>query len=261
MIDASPIVATVSTWETGRRTTAPHSLLLLARPTIGTRPSIRSTTSFPAKLASSSPPRSRSQGAATASAACGRSSARRSSPPSPTSTRATSRRTSPAARKFGYLLLWVIARREPDGDARAVPVGEARASPRGENLPEVCREHFPRRVNIGLWVQAEVIAMATDLAEFVGAAIGLNLLFGIPLFPAGAAHRRRRLRRSSRCRRAASGASRPSSPGLLGVIVARVRLQVVLAEPDPRRRSQAASCPASTAPRACCSRSGSSARR
>ena len=37
----------------------------------------------------------------------------------------------------------------------------------------------------GLWVQAELIAMATDLAEFVGAAIALNLLFGIPLFPAG----------------------------------------------------------------------------
>ena len=37
----------------------------------------------------------------------------------------------------------------------------------------------------GLWVQAELIAMATDLAEFVGAAIALNLLFGIPLLPAG----------------------------------------------------------------------------
>lgn len=48
-----------------------------------------------------------------------------------------------------------------------------------------CREHFPRRASLGLWVQAEIIAMATDLAEFVGAAIALNLLFGIPLFPAG----------------------------------------------------------------------------
>jgi manganese transport protein len=55
----------------------------------------------------------------------------------------------------------------------------------GRNLPELCREHFPRQVSWGLWVQAELIAMATDLAEFVGAAIALNLLFGVPLFPAG----------------------------------------------------------------------------
>jgi manganese transport protein len=55
----------------------------------------------------------------------------------------------------------------------------------GRNLPELCREHFPRQVTWGLWVQAELIAMATDLAEFVGAAIALNLLFGVPLFHAG----------------------------------------------------------------------------
>jgi manganese transport protein len=55
----------------------------------------------------------------------------------------------------------------------------------GKSLPELCRERFPRPVTWGLWVQAELIAMATDLAEFVGAAITLNLLFGVPLFPAG----------------------------------------------------------------------------
>jgi manganese transport protein len=55
----------------------------------------------------------------------------------------------------------------------------------GKNLPELCREHFPRPASLGLWVQAELIAMATDLAEFVGAAIALNLLFGVPLFVAG----------------------------------------------------------------------------
>jgi len=55
----------------------------------------------------------------------------------------------------------------------------------GKNLPEVCRERFPRPVSLALWVQAEIIAMATDLAEFIGAALALNLLFGIPLFPAG----------------------------------------------------------------------------
>jgi manganese transport protein len=52
-------------------------------------------------------------------------------------------------------------------------------------LPEVCRARFPRPVTFLLWVQAEIIAMATDLAEFIGAALALNLLFGIPLFPAG----------------------------------------------------------------------------
>jgi manganese transport protein len=55
----------------------------------------------------------------------------------------------------------------------------------GKNLAELCREHFPRRVTLGLWVQAELIAMATDLAEFIGAAIALNLLFGVPLFVSG----------------------------------------------------------------------------
>jgi manganese transport protein len=54
----------------------------------------------------------------------------------------------------------------------------------GKNLPEVCREEFSRRTSFLLWVQAEAIAMATDLAEFLGAALGFHLLFGIGLFPA-----------------------------------------------------------------------------
>jgi manganese transport protein len=48
----------------------------------------------------------------------------------------------------------------------------------------VCRERFSRRTSIGLWIQAEVIAMATDLAEFLGAAVGIHLLLDVPLFPA-----------------------------------------------------------------------------
>jgi manganese transport protein len=55
----------------------------------------------------------------------------------------------------------------------------------GRSLPEVCRDRFPRPVVVFLWIQAELIAMATDLAEFVGAALGLYLVFGIPLFVAG----------------------------------------------------------------------------
>ena len=55
----------------------------------------------------------------------------------------------------------------------------------GRNLPELARDALPRPVTWGLWVQAEIIAIATDLAEFVGAAIALNLLFGVPPFDAG----------------------------------------------------------------------------
>jgi manganese transport protein len=55
----------------------------------------------------------------------------------------------------------------------------------GRSLPEVCRDRFPFPVVIFLWVQAEFIAMATDLAEFVGAAVGITLVFGIPLFISG----------------------------------------------------------------------------
>jgi manganese transport protein len=50
----------------------------------------------------------------------------------------------------------------------------------GSSLPELCRARFGRRLNLALWLQGEVVAMATDLAEVTGAAVGLNLLFGIP---------------------------------------------------------------------------------
>src|SRR5215210_1149868 len=86
--------------------------------------------------------------------------------------------------QFGYLLLWVIL----TSNLMAMLIQSMSAKlgiATGKNLPEVCRERFPRFVTLGLWVQAEVIAMATDLAEFIGAALALNLLFGIPLFSAG----------------------------------------------------------------------------
>ncbi|MFN8224507.1 MAG: Nramp family divalent metal transporter [Gaiellales bacterium] len=85
--------------------------------------------------------------------------------------------------KFGYLLLWVVL----SANLMAMLIQSMSAKlgiATGRNLPEACRERFPRRVSIMLWLQAEVIAMATDLAEFIGAAIALNLLFGLPLFPA-----------------------------------------------------------------------------
>src|SRR5919198_1475768 len=85
--------------------------------------------------------------------------------------------------KFGFTLVWVIV--ASNLMAMLIQTLSAKLGiATGRNLPEVCRERFPRRVTLGLWVQAEVIAMATDLAEFLGAAIGFHLLFGIGLFPA-----------------------------------------------------------------------------
>ena len=89
-----------------------------------------------------------------------------------------------AGSKYGYALVWVVVL----AILMAVLVQYQSAKlgvVTGRDLPELCREHFPRTVSLGLWVQAELVAAATDLAEFVGAAIGLNLLFGIPMLPAG----------------------------------------------------------------------------
>ena len=85
--------------------------------------------------------------------------------------------------KFGYTLVWVIV--ASNLMAMLIQTLSAKLGiATGRNLPEICREQFSRRTSIGLWVQAEAIAMATDLAEFLGAAIGFHLLFGIGLFPA-----------------------------------------------------------------------------
>ena len=85
---------------------------------------------------------------------------------------------------FGYSLVWVVVL--ANLVAMLVQYESAKLGvASGRDLPEICRERFPRAVSRGLWVQAELVTMATDVAEFVGAAVGLNLLFGIPLFPAG----------------------------------------------------------------------------
>jgi manganese transport protein len=85
--------------------------------------------------------------------------------------------------QFGFTLVWVIV----GSNLMAMLIQTLSAKlgiATGRNLPEVCRERFSRRTAIGLWIQAEAIAMATDLAEFLGAAIGIHLLLGVPLFPA-----------------------------------------------------------------------------
>ncbi|HLE78092.1 MAG TPA: Nramp family divalent metal transporter [bacterium] len=82
--------------------------------------------------------------------------------------------------QFGYLLLWVIVASNLVAmlvQALSAKLGIAT----GLNLAETCREQFPRPIVWGMWVISELVAMATDLAEFLGAALGLYLLLGIPL--------------------------------------------------------------------------------
>ena len=88
-----------------------------------------------------------------------------------------------AGSRYGYLLLWVILVANLMGmliQSMSATLGIAT----GMSLPEACRVRHRRPTVLGLWVVAEVVAMATDLAEFIGAAIALNLLFGLPLLPA-----------------------------------------------------------------------------
>ena len=86
--------------------------------------------------------------------------------------------------QFGYLLLWVVLL----ANVMAMLIQYLSAKlgiVTDRNYPEVVRERFPRPFTWGMWVQAEIMAMSTDVAEFLGAALGLNLLFGVPLLPAG----------------------------------------------------------------------------
>jgi manganese transport protein len=84
--------------------------------------------------------------------------------------------------RFGYRLVWVIV--AANLMAMLIQTLSAKLGiATGRNLPELCRERFSHRTTMFLWVQAELIAMATDLAEFLGAAIGFQLLLGWALFP------------------------------------------------------------------------------
>ncbi|MGZ4902721.1 MAG: Nramp family divalent metal transporter [Halobacteriota archaeon] len=81
---------------------------------------------------------------------------------------------------FGYNLLWVVALASLMAmllQTLSAKLGVAT----GRNLAELCRLHFSKRVTYGMWVTSEVGAIATDIAEFLGASIALNLLFGIPM--------------------------------------------------------------------------------
>ena len=86
--------------------------------------------------------------------------------------------------QFGFLLLWVVVASNLTAmlfQALSAKLGIAT----GLNLAEVCRQELPPSVVWALWLVSELAAMATDVAEVLGAAIGFQLLFGLPLFPAG----------------------------------------------------------------------------
>jgi manganese transport protein len=83
--------------------------------------------------------------------------------------------------KYGYILLWVVVA----SNLMAMLIQSLSAKlgiATGKNLAELCRLHFPRPLVWLMWVLMELVAMATDLAEFLGAALGFNLLFGMPLW-------------------------------------------------------------------------------
>jgi manganese transport protein len=86
--------------------------------------------------------------------------------------------------RFGYLLLWVVL--AANLMAMLIQYLSAKVGiATDRTFPELFREHYPRSASRIMWLQAELMAMCTDVAEFVGAALGLNLLFGVPLLWAG----------------------------------------------------------------------------
>ncbi|RPK54593.1 Divalent metal cation transporter MntH [Streptomyces sp. ADI96-02] len=87
-----------------------------------------------------------------------------------------------AGAAYGYQLLWVIV--VANVVAMFVQYLSAKLGmATGRSLPELCRDTCGRPLTLLLWVQAEIVAIATDLAELIGGAVALSLLFGVPLIP------------------------------------------------------------------------------
>nr|WP_253073950.1 Nramp family divalent metal transporter [Bacillus velezensis] len=135
-----------------------------------------------------------------------------------------------AGSKYGYMLLWVIL--FSNLMAFLIQVLSAKLGiATGKNLPEIARGRYPKWVSAGLWIQGELVIMATDLAEFIGAALGLNLLFGIPMVEAaiiaaiGSFAILELQRRGYRALEAGIA-------GLLFVVVIAFALQTFFAKPD-----------------------------
>jgi len=136
-----------------------------------------------------------------------------------------------AGSRYGYLLLWVVL----ISNLMAILIQSLSAKlgiATGMNLPEVSREHLPEPVTFTLWIQGELVVMATDLAEFIGAALGLYLLFGIPLFPAAiisaiGSFAILELQRRG-VRQLEAGIA-----GMVFIVVLAFALQMFFAQPDP----------------------------
>jgi manganese transport protein len=135
-----------------------------------------------------------------------------------------------AGSQFGYLLLWVVLM--ANLMAMVVQTQSAKLGiASGMNLPEACRENFSRKTSFLLWIQAELVAMATDIAEIVGAALALNLLFGMPLLEAAVVSgaisfavlelQRRGFRRLE-----------AGIAGMVGIVVLGFAFEIIAAEPD-----------------------------
>ena len=159
--------------------------------------------------------------------------------------------------RYGYLLLWVVL--AANLMAMVVQYLSAKLGiVTGRACPNWSATGFRRPATWGMWVQAEVMAMATDVAEFLGAALGLNLLFGVPMLPAGLitglitfavlglqARGRRRFELAI--------------IALLGLVVRRLPVRDAPARPVGLPVRCTACCPAWTAPARCTWRPGSSA--
>jgi manganese transport protein len=134
--------------------------------------------------------------------------------------------------QFGYSLLWVVLAANLIGmlvQTQSAKLGIAT----GKNLPELCRQEFPRKTSLALWVQGELVAMATDVAEVIGAALGLYLLFGIDLFWAGViagAGSFAILTLQQRGFRKLEAVI----AGFVGIVIASFVFEVTQSDPDPR---------------------------
>lgn len=133
--------------------------------------------------------------------------------------------------QFGYALLWVVLAANLIGmlvQTQSAKLGIAT----GRNLPELCRELFSRRTSRGLWVQGELVAMATDVAEVIGAALGLYLLTGIPLFWSGVITAAASFAILSLQQRGFRKLEAVIT-GFVGIVIAAFVWEVTHSEPDP----------------------------
>jgi manganese transport protein len=136
-----------------------------------------------------------------------------------------------AGSKYGYMLLWVIVAANLMAaliQSMSAKLGIAT----GKNLPELCGEHFSKWTSIFLWIQAELVIIATDLAEFIGASLGLHLLFGISLVPAALLTAAGSFAILEMQRRGVRSLEAIIS-GMIFVVVLAFGLQVFYANPEP----------------------------